>query len=141
MNIRKGELIMGRVTKHARKRIRERVMTNQSPISLLNTVSRKGKTKGMYEGKFHQYLTSKSINGKIAKVYKDNIYILTKNTRRLITTFKIPEKYLPVEQYEITKEKIALSNKVYNFSNQPVIVELKNNEVLNGYIINEKDFI
>ena len=50
---------MGRVTKHARKRIRERVMTNQSPISLLNTVSRKGKTKGMYEGKFHQYLTSK----------------------------------------------------------------------------------
>lgn len=139
MNIRKGELIMGRVTKHARKRIRERVITNQSPISLLNTVSRKGKTKGMYEGKFHQYLTSKSINGKIAKVYKDNIYILTKNTRRLITTFKIPEKYLPVEQYEITKEKIALSNKVYNFSNQPVIVELKNNEVLNGYIINEKE--
>ena len=59
MNIRKGELIMGRVTKHARKRIRERVMTNQNPISLLNTVSRKGKTKGMYEGKFHQYLTSK----------------------------------------------------------------------------------
>ena len=46
---------------------------------LVRTVSMNGKSKDMYQGKFHQYLVSKSDRGARIKVYRDNIYVLLKS--------------------------------------------------------------
>lgn len=126
-----------RLTKHGKRRIHERVNTSQNSNSLVRIVSQKGKSKGMYQGKFHQYLASKSLSGARVKVYQDNIYILSKNTKRLITTYKVPDKYLPVELYEIGNDILALAYLVKMHINKPVIIKLKDDSILKGYIDGE----
>lgn len=126
-----------RVTKHAKVRLRERTDSNHNSNAMSRIVSKNGKTKGFYQGKFHQYLLSKSISGARVKVYQDNIYIFSKNSKRLITTYPVPDKYLPVEQYELSNDILTLSNKIEMYADKPVIVELKNGNVLKGYVDGE----
>lgn len=128
-----------RITKHGKRRIRERVDSIHNTNALARIVSKNGKSKGMYQGKFHQYLLSKSSSGARIKVYQNNIYILSKNTKRLITTYPVPEKYLPTEQFEISDEILILSNKVKMYLNKPVIIELNNGEKVKGYIDGDYD--
>ena len=123
-----------RITKHAKKRVLERVDSPHKSNSLSRIASKNGKSKNMYQGKLHQYLVSKSLRGANVKIYDNNIYIFSKNTKRLITTYAVPEKYLPVEQYELSNEIISLSNKVKMYLNKPVIIELKSGEIRKGYI-------
>jgi hypothetical protein len=42
------------------------------------------------------------------KVYNDVIVIYNKRSRRLITTFKVPDKYLPVSNFYLDKRKEEL---------------------------------
>lgn len=127
-----------RVTNHGKRRIQERVEEKYNLSSFARIVSKNGKGKEMYEGKFYQFLLSKSfIRGAIIKVYKNNIYVLAKNSRNLITTYQIPEKYLPVEQYEKSSKTINLLNIIHMYIKKPVIIKLQNNKILRGYISND----
>ena len=45
---------------HGKLRIHQRLNTNYRTNTLVKIVSKNGKSKGMYEGKFYQYLCSKS---------------------------------------------------------------------------------
>lgn len=127
-----------KLTYHGRHRVSERVTRVQNKVSLVGRVSRLGKTKNMYFGKFHQYLDSKSKNGKI-KVYQEYIYILTKNSRKLITVYPVPRKYLPTEQYEITKELYTKTMKINSHVDEEVIVTTKDGMIFRGII--KKEFI
>lgn len=126
-----------RYTKHGKRRVIERVDTSQKVNSLARIVSKNGKSKDMYNGIFHQYLVSKSSNRARVKVYKDNIYIFSKNTKRLITTYPVPDKYLPVEQFEISENILSLAFSVKMYMNKPVIIKLKDESILKGYIDGE----
>lgn len=123
-----------RITQHGKLRVKERTNTYKRGSTLSRLAYQNGKTKNYYQGKFRQYLISKSARKAKIKVYKDNIYIFSKNTKRLITTYSIPQKYLPVEQYEITKELIDLSNKIKMLTSSSVIVTYKNGDEIRGYI-------
>ncbi len=134
----RGSKMRSKLTYHGRHRVSERVTRVQNKVSLVGRASRLGKTKNMYFGKFHQYLDSKSKNGKI-KVYQEYIYILTKNSRKLITVYPVPRKYLPTEQYEITKELYTKTMKINSHVNEEVIITTKDGMVVRGTI--KKEFI
>ena len=128
-----------RITKHGKRRIAERTNFHYKGNSLTRIVSRNGKSKGMYQGAFHQYLTTKSIKGSIVKVYQGNIYILSKNSRRLITTYSIPEKYLPVEQYEFKSKKEEIIPIINNHLNEVLVIKLKTDNVFKGKVLTKVD--
>lgn len=88
-----------RVSKHAKARINERVDSIYRACALSRIASRNGYSKGMFQGDFQKYLLRKSVTGARVKVYKDNIYIFGKNSKKLITTYSVPKRFLPVEQY------------------------------------------
>ena len=88
------------ITKHAKYRINGRIDNKIRKISLLRIVMRNGKTLNMYNDSFKQYLLSKCKDKKL-KVYNDNIYVISKNSKRLITVYHVPDKYCPTKQYEI----------------------------------------
>lgn len=126
-----------RLTKHGKRRIRERVDTIYKDNNLVRIVSKNGKSKNIYQGSFRQYLENKTKSGIKLKIYNNNIYILSKNTSRLITTYPIPDKYIPIEQYEISEEMQYILYMVIKNKNTPVIIELKNGNIYKGYIEKE----
>lgn len=101
---------MAKVTKHGSIRIKERI-GNTRDNTLLRVVSYKGKSKNEYKGSLFQYLLVKEKQkNAIIKLYKNNVYVLSKNSRRLITTYPLPSKYLPTINFELNnRERIIIS--------------------------------
>lgn len=125
---------MKRVTKHGKKRLKQRNV-NQGRNGISNNARMYGKTKRYFDGEFYEYLLNKSLRGCSVKVYKNDIYIFGKTSKNLITTYPIPEKFLPVEQYLIEKEKMNVIDNVKKYSNKDVIITLKNDLIVKGIII------
>ena len=125
---------MKKVTKHGRKRLKQRNI-NQGRNGISNNARMYGKTKRYFEGEFYEYLLNKSLRGCSIKVYKNDIFIFGKTSKNLITTYPIPEKYLPVEKYLIEEEKMHVIDNAKKYSNKDVIITLKNNLIVKGVII------
>ena len=124
------------LTYHGKKRVNERTNISENKTAFIRKVSRLGKTKNMYKGKFYQYLSSKS-RGSRVKVYDNYIYIMAKNSKSLITVYPVPEKYLPTEQYEVSKNLLSKSAKVNNFLDKMVTILMKDGSIVTGYILKE----
>lgn len=125
-----------KVTTHGKYRIRERVDSNANLSSLRHQVLNSGKNVYDYNGKFFQYLMSKERNDRyMPKVYKNNIYIFTKNSKRIITTYQIPEKYLPLVNYEIPKKAKEIRNLLVKYNDKYINIFLKDSSVYYGKII------
>lgn len=122
------------VTLHGKKRVKERTDYNSRIITLAKIVSKNGLSKGMYKGEFHNYLEKKASKGCLVKVYQNNIYILAKNSRRLITTYQIPEHFLPIEQYKLSDKNIRIMNSIGNRNGRHVVVTMKNDLNIKGVI-------
>ncbi len=114
---------MRKITKHGLMRIKERVGESYNERSLLKEVLLKGDTKENYSKEFYEYLCQKSVKGAKIKIYKDFIYILSKNKKNLITVYHVPDNFIPIEQYFIKKGK---SDLLY-FSNRFINKEIKIN--------------
>ena len=123
-----------RITLHGKVRMKERTDFSLTNSSMSKVIYMKGKSSSFYKGAFYKYLFSKSNNNVKVKVYKNNIYIFTKNKKKLITTYPVPEKYLPLEKYERSDKIIGLISKIGCYANKPVVIKLKTNEELRGYI-------
>lgn len=131
-----------RITFHGKKRTRERTNTNLNYNALARIVSRNGLSKNDFKGAFYQYILSKSKSGARVKIYNDNIYIFSKNTKRLITTYKIPEKYLPIEQWKLDDKTINFINHLKYYYNVPILITFKDKKIKKGIISkNEKNKI
>ena len=76
------------ITKHGKRRLRERqnVITGNA---LLRSVVRKGKIVYEFKNSFFRYLMKKYRKNKNIRVYGNNIYIFTKNSKKLITTYSV----------------------------------------------------
>lgn len=129
---------MGKITTHGKYRLKERINNNQRNASYLKVVIRKGKNSFFYNEPFKSYLLSKENKRSVVKVYNDNVFIFTKTGKRLITTYPVPEKYLPADQYEIKTRKAILLEKTKYLYGKPVLVIKRNNEELKGYITDIK---
>lgn len=127
---------MKQLTYHGKRRVKERIEINEREAVLVKRVSRNGKTPNMYRGDFYRYLCSKDRGARI-KVYKDYIYILSKTSRKLITMYKVPLKYLPVERYEIPKKIVSKAMMVNSFLDRKIKVYMEDGSVYNGYILEE----
>ena len=128
-----------RVTFHGKRRTKERTNTNLNYNALARTVSKNGFSKNDFKGAFYNYLLSKSKSGARVKIYDNNIYIFSKNTKRLITTYKVPDKYLPIEKWKLDENTIELINHIKYYYNVPIIIKNKDNSLLKGIIYkNEK---
>lgn len=95
-----------KITRHAKKRLRERSNIRKDYGNLIVAVKKKGKTKHDYHGKFHDYLCSKRAN---IKVYNETIYIFSKGKKKLITTYPVPSEYLPTSKYEEKQKEEVVS--------------------------------
>ncbi|MDE5630429.1 MAG: hypothetical protein K2I70_02400, partial [Bacilli bacterium] len=81
------------------------------------------------------YLNSKD-NGEI-RVYKDDVYLFGKGRRskKLITVFPVPEKFLPTSNYEISDDVLGKVMEINKLEGQVIEVTLKNGLVLYGVVI------
>ena len=101
---------MARVTTHAAIRLKQRVKNNNSNKSQMNLVLQKGFTKYRYFGDFFYYLNQKEAqNSKKLKVYGNSIYVFGQNSKNLVTTYLIPNKFLPISKYELDKKTDKVS--------------------------------
>lgn len=124
---------MKKVTKHGRKRLKERNI-NQGRNGIFTSARLRGKTSFYFEGEFRDYLISRMSSGIQVKVYKNNIYIYSRNSKNLITTYPVPEKYLPVEQYLVDNNKRYAIENIRIYYRKDCIVTLKDEEIIKGII-------
>lgn len=124
-----------KVTKHGKTRLKERLNIFNAYATVMKTSKVNGKRIYNYEGKFFYYLNSKT-NGDI-RVYKDNVFLFGKGRRskKLITVFPVPERFLPTSQYEIDEEILEKVMEINKFDGLVVEVVLNNGFNLYGKLI------
>ena len=123
---------MSRLTEHAKKRVKQRIKNNRNSNELLTRALRKGKVKERYIGEFYDYLAKKSEQGAKIKVYKDNIYVISKNSKRLVTVYGVPAKYKPIKQYEIDTNKTMVLYYPYKYKNKDIIIVVSDGTEIKG---------
>lgn len=124
-----------KVTKHGKTRLKERLNIFNAYATVMKTSKVNGKRIYNYEGKFFYYLNSKT-NGDI-RVYKDNVFLFGKGRRskKLITVFPVPERFLPTSQYEIDEEILEKVMEINKFDGLVVEIVLNNGLNLYGKLI------
>ena len=124
---------MKKVTKHGRKRLKER-NNDRGRNGIFSLAKIRGKMSADFEGEFHEYLESRMSRGSMVKVYKNNIYIYSKTSKILITTYPVPEKFLPVEQYLILNDKKIIKRNIGLYFKMDCIITLLDQSIINGII-------
>ena len=123
-----------KITEHGKIRIKERVNSNIRVSSLRHQVLSNGKSLYDYTGKFFQYLKSKE-NGRFKiKVYKNYLYVFSKNSRRIITTYQVSDKYIPLSDYEILPEISKIINIIISNNNKYINVFLNDGNNYYGVV-------
>lgn len=112
---------MKKITKHGIKRLKQR-NKNQCRNGIANIAKKCGKTKRYFDGEFYEYLLIKSSRDCIVKAYKNDIYIYARTSKKLITTYPVPKKFIPTEQYLLEKEKRYVIENIVKYLNKNVII-------------------
>lgn len=84
-------------TKHGTERYQSRIQNIGDIDSKLKHIQRVGYNMNCYFGDFYKYLYGKNSNNNNIIVYEDNLYIFDKSFRVLITTYPVPEKFVPTK--------------------------------------------
>ena len=98
---------------HGSIRMKERIGNIKNDKAHLRNVIQNGKTKKDFRGDFYYYILQKeSKKDKKIKIYKNFIYIFNKGNHGLITTYPVPEEFLPIEKYEYTESEKEMLNTI-----------------------------
>lgn len=104
-----------RVSTHGKKRIRERLnqsLTNRNVNSLFKVALKKGYTPRMFiDCDLKDYMMTHTKHNSI-KIFNGDVFIYNGSKKILYTVWKVPSKFLPVEQY--LKRNQPNPNKVKN---------------------------
>ncbi len=112
---------------HGSIRMKERIGNIMNNKTYLRYVVRNGKTKKDFKGEFFYYILQKeSKRDKKIKIYKNFVYIFNKSSHGLITTYPVPEEFLPTKQYEYTKEEIEILKKISSYGKKTVDIKTNN---------------
>lgn len=115
---------------HGSIRMKERIGSIKNDKSHLRNAIRNGKTKKDFRGDFYYYILEKeSKRDKKIKIYKNFIYIFNKGSHGLITTYPVPEEFLPIEQYEYTEKEKEILNTISMFGRTTVDIQTKDNKL------------
>jgi len=88
-----------RLTKHASNRVHERFNGSNKHVK---EVMMYGYPSACFEGPLHDFMESiknRGSNAITVKVKGKMLVIYNKRSQRAITTFEVPEKYMPIENY------------------------------------------
>jgi len=121
-----------KMTSHVIRRTQERVDLNgKSSNTFIKEAMQYGLAPGDFVGDFYSYLHHikvkkyKSIG---IRVYENNILIYNKNSRTAITLYRVPEKFLPIEQYKVsskTKRLDDLTKQIKKLFKDKVDIEIQ----------------
>lgn len=125
---------MSSITAHGKQRLKERVEKEGRDLAYIRTVLNQGMGKNFFTGEFHKYLESKERRTSRVKVYRGNIYVFPKNSKRLITTYHIPEKFLPIENYMLNNKAEALLINSKMILEKMIKVHLNDGTILSGVV-------
>lgn len=108
---------MPQITQHGKIRMRERIHPSQRKITLFNLAKKYGYVAKDFIPPLSHYLQSKSEGKKKkVKIYQNNVFIYSKNTKKLITVFPVPEKYQPINQFFISHPKTKTPESKISFT-------------------------
>lgn len=124
---------MRRETRHGKKRLKQRNV-NQDKNGITYLARKNGKTRKYYDGEFYDYIQARGSRNGIVKVYKENIFIFGKNNDRLITTYPVPEKYIPTDKYLMDDKKRHIIKNVKVYVKRDCKIILKDEIIIKGYI-------
>lgn len=124
-----------KVTKHGKRRLKERLNIFNAYAMEMKASKVNGKRIYNYEGKFFYYLNSKN-NGEI-RVYKENVFLFGRGRRskKLITVFPVPKKFLPTKDYEIKEDILNKVLKINKLEGQIIEVLLYDDAKLYGRVL------
>lgn len=123
-------------TMHGKVRIKERMyFPNKNYDEIIKRVKKYGKAYNRYEGKLFQFLTTKQLRYQCRIViYDEMVFAFSKSDNKLITVYKVPEKYLPTSSYEINKKIYSKISNLRNLNRCAVQVVLNDNTKYEGYV-------
>lgn len=98
-----------RITSHAKKRMKERGhFTHREKIKMFKNALHHGLSPDDIKdnkSELRQYLFTKQNNRARVKLYQEYVYIYNKNSKNLITMYKLPSRFLK-ENNEEQREEI-----------------------------------
>ena len=138
-----------KLTRHVVKRANERLNIEGTPSdSVIKKMMKYGMTIGDFTGDFYsylQYVKTKKYKSISIRVLYDSILIYNKNSKRAITVYPVPPKFLPIEQYikseenrEVTKLMQELRSLLgYTIKIDLQVLTIKPNDVTVGLCIDD----
>lgn len=138
-----------KLTRHVVKRANERLsVEGLPPDDVVKKMMKYGLTVGDFTGDFYsylQYIKTKKFKSIRIRVMYDSILIYNKNSKRAITVYPVPPKFLPIEQYikqDSNKEVTALMQELRMMLGYDIVIDLqvltiKPNDITVGLCIND----
>lgn len=123
---------MKKISRHGKERIEERLGLDFNNKILFKNALMYGFSKENFSEDLYMFLYNKTLKGAKIKVYKDFIFVISKNKKKLITTYPIPKCFLPLENFFINTGKSKLLYFTEEFINKEVVLELNNNMKIHG---------
>lgn len=109
-----NQMRKSKLTRHAIKRTYERTnLDGKSANKLIKELMQFGLPPSAYTGDFYSYLhhiRTKKYNSIGVRVLHNYILLYNKRSRKAITIYPVPEKFLPLDQYIISKNNEKLNN-------------------------------
>lgn len=134
-----------KITKHAYKRFSER--TDFSPSQRNHNAKiafKNGYRISDFDDPFYSYLFEKQLEGDKTsiKIWGENIYVFDNRHKKLVTVYPVPEKFLPIKRFIITKPvpcmiRVNDSWFVSEDGENPTV--FKSKQKANNYIKNNRD--
>ena len=116
-------------TKHGTERYQSRIQNIGDIDSKLKHIQRVGYNMNCYFGDFYKYLYGKNSNNNNIIVYEDNLYIFDKSFRVLITTYPVPEKFVPTKKYFLSSTKRNIIDTISDYLNKSIVINYFNKKV------------
>ena len=116
-------------TKHGTERYQSRIQDIGDIDSKLKHIQRVGYDMNCYFGDFYKYLYGKNSNNNNIIVYEDNLYIFDKSFRVLITTYPVPERFVPTKKYFLSSTKRNIIDNISDYLNKSIVINYFNKKV------------
>lgn len=109
-------------TKHGTERYQSRIQNIGDIDSKLKHIQRVGYDMNCYFGDFYKYLYGKNSNNNGIIVYEDILYIFDKSFKFLITTYPVPEKFVPTKKYFLSSTKRNIIDSISDYLNKSIVI-------------------
>ena len=116
-------------TKHGTERYQSRIQDIGDIDSKLKHIQRVGYDMNCYFGDFYKYLYGKNSNNNSIIVYEDILYIFDKCFKFLITTYPVPEKFVPTKKYFLSSTKRNIIDNISDYLNKSIVINYFNKKV------------